>query len=697
MASLRTAVRRLSVLARYDAAIAAGLKPDPVQRAAAAELARLHEQVNVYASTLERYERELRDWKAVRRRHEDRQRQLEAEAAAAEARRPALVKWAAAAMQRFSPPPAAANEGCSSGGSCASGSSCASAELDGLSTEERRHPFWTSGLGSKLVKRAAPPPPPDGGSGPPSAHAAAAGAANDLPPLPLPPIRPPAPQGLFLHGPVGAGKTLLMDMFAASVADGTARTPLNSRRVHFNSFLIECHRRLHTHTSARAALDALTTAPPQARATADVADAAAGGCRSSSATSWPAPAPENGAAAASGGDAGGGWHVVTALVRRLVTESADGGVRPERRGDLSAALDAISQSITSQGEGGGGDAGDGGGGDGVLDDEHGRPVAPGVLCFDEVQMMDVADAVIVTGVFQRLFEAGWVLVCTCNRTVDEFAASALHREHPHARFTRDVAKFCAPLDLGSLADGREPQDYRQSLPPADETTLFNGDTGGAAALEARFAELTKDCALAATTVPTAFGRSVSVLASPSGVARASFDALCGDRQPLGAADYIALAERFHTLVVPELPAMTRNERHHARRFITMVDQLYNHRVRLITSTRVALEDLFQGGAAAGGAVDDLEGLEFEGEAGKAPELNPIGATANPLEAGGSTAAAAARSAATARVAADSRKALVRDAVYSGEDETFAFHRALSRLREMQSAPYLDASRSRMNS
>ena len=103
--ALRTAVRRLSVLARYDAAIAAGLKPDPVQRAAAAELARLHEQVNVYASTLTSYERELRDWKAVRRRHEDRRRQLEAEAAAAEARRPALVKWAAAAMQRFSPPP----------------------------------------------------------------------------------------------------------------------------------------------------------------------------------------------------------------------------------------------------------------------------------------------------------------------------------------------------------------------------------------------------------------------------------------------------------------------------------------------------------------------------------------------------------------------------------------------------------------
>ena len=430
-----------------------------------------------------------------------------------------------------------------------------------------------------------------------------------------------------------------MDMFAASVADGTARTPLNSRRVHFNSFLIECHRRLHTHTSARAALDALATAPPQARATADVADAAAGGCRSSSATSWPAPAPENGAAAASGGDAGGGWHVVTALVRRLVTESADGGVRPERRGDLSAALDAISQSITSQGEGGGGDAGDGGGGDGVLDDEHGRPVAPGVLCFDEVQMMDVADAVIVTGVFQRLFmPVGARLHVQPHRrrvcgvgAPPRAPARALHARR------REVLRAARPRPL---ADGREPQDYRQSLPPADETTLFNGDTGGAAALEARFAELTKDCTLAATTVPTAFGRSVSVLASPSGVARASFDALCGDRQPLGAADYIALAERFHTLVVPELPAMTRNERHHARRFITMVDQLYNHRVRLITSTRVALEDLFQGGAAAGGASMTSRGSSSR-KAGKAPELNPIGATANPLEAGGSTAAAAA--------------------------------------------------------
>ena len=181
---------------------------------------------------------------------------------------------------------------------------------------------------------------------------------------------------------------------------------------------------------------------------------------------------------------------------------------------------------------------------------------------------------------------------------------------------------------------------------------------------------------------------MSVLASPSEVARASFDALCGDRQPLGAADYIALAERFHTLVVPELPTMTRNERHHARRFITMVDQLYNHRVRLITSTRVALEDLFQGGAAAGGAVDDLEGLEFE-EAGKAPELNPIGATA--ILSGGRLDGGRRR--ALRRNGARRRRqpqGAVRDAVYSGEDETFAFHRALSRLREMQSEPYLQS-------
>ena len=101
---------------------------------------------------------------------------------------------------------------------------------------------------------------------------------------------------------------------------------------------------------------------------------------------------------------------------------------------------------------------------------------------------------------------------------------------------------------------------------------------------------------------------------------------------------------------------------------------------------VPLPLLFNGASAdggSGGAGIDLESLEFEGEAGKASELNPIGVTANRL------ALEAAESLGdTAIVGADSRKRLAADSLFTGEDEVFAFRRALSRLQEMQSIEYL---------
>ena len=102
--------------------------------------------------------------------------------------------------------------------------------------------------------------------------------------------------------------------------------------------------------------------------------------------------------------------------------------------------------------------------------------------------------------------------------------------------------------------------------------------------------------LSATSVPPAaapieaalgYGRKLRVLAAPEhGVAKLSFAALCDS--PLGASDYIALAQQFHTLFLLDVPQLSLQQRDQARRFITLVDQLYNHRVRLITSTRVSL-------------------------------------------------------------------------------------------------------------
>lgn len=119
--------------------------------------------------------------------------------------------------------------------------------------------------------------------------------------------------------------------------------------------------------------------------------------------------------------------------------------------------------------------------------------------------------------------------------------------------------------------------------------------------------------------------------------------------------------------------------------MVLIDSLYNHKTRLVAASDVPIERLFAGAAIdqADAAATNLEGVEFEGEAGKAEELNPRGNTANALR----------RVTATGRVSADSRKEMLRDSLFTGEDEVFAFRRALSRLIEMQSAQYL-ASRPR---
>jgi predicted ATPase len=88
-----------------------------------------------------------------------------------------------------------------------------------------------------------------------------------------------------------------------------------------------------------------------------------------------------------------------------------------------------------------------------------------------------------------------------------------------------------------------------------------------------------------------YGRMVRVLASPEhGVAKLSFAALCDS--PLGASDYIALAQQFHTVFLLDVPQLSMQQRDQARRFITLVDQLYTHRTKLVTTAAVPLSQLF---------------------------------------------------------------------------------------------------------
>ncbi|XP_021758189.1 putative ATPase N2B isoform X2 [Chenopodium quinoa] len=168
-------------------------------------------------------------------------------------------------------------------------------------------------------------------------------------------------------------------------------------------------------------------------------------------------------------------------------------------------------------------------------------------------------------------------------------------------------------------------------------------------------------------IPVMFGRCLDVPQSCNGVARFSFEYLCG--RPVGAADYIALAKNYHTVFISDIPAMSMRIRDKARRFITLIDELYNHHCRLFCSAACSIDDLFQG--TEEGTLFDLESFQFETEM-EGSKLRRDVLTEGSMGSGGSPSGII--------------------SILSAQEEMFAFHRAISRLIEMQTPLYLDGVR-----
>lgn len=157
---------------------------------------------------------------------------------------------------------------------------------------------------------------------------------------------------------------------------------------------------------------------------------------------------------------------------------------------------------------------------------------------------------------------------------------------------------------------------------------------------------------------------LEVTESCKGVARFAFDYLCG--RPLGAADYIAIAKNYHTVFISNIPVMSMRIRDKARRFITLIDELYNHHCCLICTAASSVDDLFQG--TDEGALFDLESFQFETEMEGGKLRRDV------LAEGGIGSGAA-----PAGIVS----------LLSGQEEMFAFRRAVSRLIEMQTSLYLE--------
>ena len=291
----------------------------------------------------------------------------------------------------------------------------------------------------------------------------------------------PAPQGVYMCGGVGRGKSMLMDLFFQT----TTFAP--KRRVHFHEFMLEVHETIHK------------------------------------------------------------WRSIDEAARRAQGFEGDDPIPPLARQIADGAV---------------------------------------LLCFDEFQVSDVADAMILGRLFTNLFENGVVVVVTSNRSPDTLYEGGLNRE----LFLPFIEMIKEKLDVLHLAS---PTDYR--LVRIKDMAVYHMPLGRQSdrELDQMFKVLTDQDEGAPEKVTVQQGRTLPVSQAAKGVARFGFTELC--EEALGAADYLAIARVYHTVILAGIPQMGPDQRNAAKRFVTLIDALYDNGIKLICSAQVRPEELYETG------------------------------------------------------------------------------------------------------
>jgi cell division protein ZapE len=285
--------------------------------------------------------------------------------------------------------------------------------------------------------------------------------------------RRPPPRGLYIHGKVGRGKTMLMDLFFHAVAFAP------KRRVHFHEFMAETHDRI---------------ADARKRFTGD-------------------PLP----------------HVANA----------------------------------------------------IADDAQ-------LLCFDELHVTDIADAMILGRLFKGLFERQVVMVATSNQPPRGLYLNGLNR----ALFLPSIDLIEQHMDIVELGAAK---DFRLEKLAGQPLYFTPANSDPRRALRAAFTRLTGVWKGKSMTLDVK-GRPLVVPEASRGVAYFTFDDLCA--KPIGTLDYLHIAHAFHTVIIEGIPKLPPEKRNEARRFINLIDTLYDARVGLIVSAAAEPDELYPAGDAA---------------------------------------------------------------------------------------------------
>ncbi|WP_267382024.1 MULTISPECIES: cell division protein ZapE [unclassified Sphingomonas] len=235
--------------------------------------------------------------------------------------------------------------------------------------------------------------------------------------------------------------------------------------------------------------------------------------------------------------------------------------------------------------------------------EQGDPIAPVAaaltqevrcLAFDEMMVTNSPDAMILSRLFTALILAGVTIVATSNRAPADLYKNGLNREH----FLPFIALIGERLDVVAL---NGPVDYRRDRLGQQDTWLVPNGAEATAQLSAAFFRLTdyppEDAAhVPAEELPVGGGRTLRVPKSLKGVAVFAFKKLCGEAR--GSADYLAIARRYHTVILVGVPRLGPDSRNEAARFVALIDALYEHKVKLLAAADAQPGQLYERGDGA---------------------------------------------------------------------------------------------------